>query len=83
MYVFGGVDQQQTRFNDLYRFNFQKREWTKVITSGCLPSPRTFHKIIGKGENIFLLGGYDGERRNDLHMIKLESQKEYEIPKSN
>lgn len=27
MYIFGGVDKNQTRYDDLYEFNFERREW--------------------------------------------------------
>ena len=44
MFVFGGVDKRQARFADLYEFNLDLRVWTSVVTSGDVPSARTFHR---------------------------------------
>jgi hypothetical protein len=34
-----------------------------------MPSPRSFHKIVNFENIIFLLGGLDGERKNDMFCI--------------
>jgi len=71
LYVFGGVNETQNRFNDFYRYHFIKREWSSLKVSGCTPSPRTFHKIVNFDNLLFLLGGTDGERKNDMYIIRL------------
>jgi N-acetylneuraminic acid mutarotase len=43
MFIFGGINTRQTKFNDLYEYHFPKREWKMVDTYGSTPSPRTFH----------------------------------------
>ena len=43
MFIFGGVDKNSTRFDDLLEYNFDKREWKIIETGGQVPTPRTFH----------------------------------------
>ncbi|CAD8099772.1 unnamed protein product [Paramecium sonneborni] len=69
MFLFGGVDHLQIRYNDLHQYNFKKREWIKINTSGSIPSARTFHKLVNLENQFFLLGGYDGQRLNDMYTI--------------
>jgi hypothetical protein len=69
MFVFGGVDDRKCRFNDLFSFHFQKREWQCVQVTGCIPSARTFHRLVSADTLILLLAGYDGERKNDVHAL--------------
>jgi len=71
MYVFGGVDTQQTWFDDLYSYDIEKRFWTKEIVTGEVPKARTFHWAIANGNIMYLLGGFDGSRLNDMHSIAL------------
>lgn len=37
MIIFGGVDTEQKRFNDLFSYEFDKRTWTTVSVSGNQP----------------------------------------------
>ncbi|KAM3138304.1 hypothetical protein pb186bvf_009580 [Paramecium bursaria] len=69
MYVFGGVDYQQIRYNDLHQYNFRKRQWSKITTTGVIPSARTFHKFVNIENHFFIIGGIDGIRLNDMHWI--------------
>lgn len=71
MYIFGGVDTQQVRFDDLYSYDIEKRFWTKEVESGVIPKPRTFHRAVCFGNIMYLLGGFDGSRLNDMHNIAL------------
>jgi tRNA wybutosine-synthesizing protein 3 len=43
MFVFGGIDQKQERFNDIHEYVFETQTWVRLITVGNAPSPRTFH----------------------------------------
>ena len=72
MFIFGGVDQNKKRFNDLFSFNFESREWMQIITHGCLPTPRTFHKFINSFNLLFIVGGYDGERKGDVYTLVID-----------
>lgn len=46
MFVFGGIDQYQERFSDIYEFVYDTQTWTRVITIGNPPSARTFHESV-------------------------------------
>jgi len=74
MFVFGGVDKRQARFADLCEFNFDLRSWARVKTYGDPPSARTFHRAVMYGGCMYILGGFDGTRRNDMYKIGLPEQ---------
>jgi hypothetical protein len=44
MFIFGGIDQQQERFNDIQEYNYHTRNWSRVVTIGNPPTSRTFHQ---------------------------------------
>mmetsp|Transcript_8304 Transcript_8304/g.16372 ORF Transcript_8304/g.16372 Transcript_8304/m.16372 type:complete len:738 (+) Transcript_8304:1846-4059(+) len=71
LFVFGGVDKQQVRYNDLYEFNTDTKEWSLKHASGQMPTSRTFHRALMHGDDMYILGGFDGKRQNDLYVIKL------------
>ncbi|CAK9021544.1 Leucine-zipper-like transcriptional regulator 1 homolog [Durusdinium trenchii] len=73
MVVFGGVDKSHNRFNDICVFDFDKLVWTEMPVSGAAkPSARTFHRAVCVGDQMLVMGGYDGEDRlNDMHAIHL------------
>jgi len=43
VFIFGGVDANMIRYNDLYEYNCETREWKFIETAGNTPSARTFH----------------------------------------
>lgn len=70
LFVFGGVDKQHCRYNDLQRLCLKTFTWTSVATNGFVPSSRTFHRAVSVGNLMYLLGGYDGtDRLHDLYSI--------------
>ena len=71
MFVFGGVDKKQDRFHDLWAFNFSGSTWEVVRTSGLPPSPRTFHRACMHNGCMYIFGGFDGNRLNDVWAIDL------------
>jgi len=71
MFIFGGVDKRQARFADLCEFNFDSRSWARVKTFGDPPSARTFHRAVMYGGAMYILGGFDGARRNDMYRISI------------
>lgn len=71
MYIFGGVDTTKQRFNDFYSYDVEKRLWIKEETMGDIPKARTFHRAVSFGNIMYLLGGFDGNRLNDMHIIAL------------
>jgi N-acetylneuraminic acid mutarotase len=72
MFLFGGVDKDHVRFNDLFRFDFATRSWEEIEATGIIPSSRTFHRCVVVGNKMYLLGGYDGDYRlNDVRSVYL------------
>lgn len=67
--VFGGVDNTQTRYNDIHTFNLSVKSWTRVIVPNEMPTPRTFHKSVVVNKQMFVVGGFDGEKLNDVWKI--------------
>ena len=72
MYVFGGVDRGQVRFNDVFEYSFKLKEWRRIIAGGEIPSPRTFHRAICYKAEMYIFGGYDSQRKNDLYALNLQ-----------
>ena len=71
LFIFGGVDKSQRRFNDLHEYNIQHKEWSIKRGGGDIPSQRTFHTALVHENCMFILGGFDGKRQNDLYFIQL------------
>lgn len=76
MFTFGGVDKAQYRFPDLHEYNFTSRHWSKVSTTSVQPSARTFHKTVVHEGYMYILGGFDGRRLNDMHRIMFRTKAE-------
>lgn len=71
IYIFGGVDTNQQRFNDIHQFDIEQRRFTKIDTTGDSPQPRTFHRAIIFKNIMYIIGGFDGQRLNDMHHVAL------------
>ena len=71
IYIFGGVDTNQQRFNDIHQFDIDQRRFMKIDTTGDSPQPRTFHRAIIFKNLMYIIGGFDGQRLNDMHHIAL------------
>ena len=52
IFIFGGINKEQRKFNDLYEYNVARKEWRLVQTCGTIPSPRTFHQIASVNNKI-------------------------------
>jgi N-acetylneuraminic acid mutarotase len=74
IYIFGGVNDQQVKFKELYEYDLGLKEWSRVESQGRTVSPRSFHKMIGVGCVMIVFGGIDDRKRNDLHAIKLSKK---------
>ncbi len=57
LFVFGGQDQSDNFYNQMYKFNTVTDTWTSVSTSGGPPAPRAYHSAVAIGSNIFIFGG--------------------------
>jgi N-acetylneuraminic acid mutarotase len=74
MFIFGGIDQQHERFNDILEFDFNTETWSNVVTEGTPPSPRTFHQALFYNGSIHIMGGFDGWKRNDMYKILIDNK---------
>lgn len=74
MFIFGGIDQTQERFNDINEFNFDSQTWTRVLAAGQTPSTRTFHESIMFKGVMYIFGGFDGMKRNDIYRILFDEE---------
>ncbi|XP_058833700.1 F-box only protein 42-like [Topomyia yanbarensis] len=58
MYVFGGASSYDTTFNDLWRFDLGRREWTRPISMGTYPSPKAGASLVCFENLLVLFGGW-------------------------
>lgn len=73
MYVFGGINLALKRFNDIHEYNFEMQTWTRRISLDIQPTSRTFHQaVILNDQWLFVFGGFDGMKRNDLYRARVE-----------
>ncbi len=75
LYFFGGYEKKHgIYYNDVFRYDIAKNEWTQLATHGAKPTARTDHTAILYEHSIYIFGGYDGQRRfNDLFLLDLET----------
>ena len=71
IFIFGGVDTSQQRFNDLFSYEVENRKWSCIDTTGVVPQQRTFHKTVIFNNIMYVVGGFDGTRLNDVYHIAL------------
>eukprot|EP00516_Mucochytrium_quahogii_P009441 CAMPEP_0203781450 /NCGR_PEP_ID=MMETSP0099_2-20121227/10244_1 /ASSEMBLY_ACC=CAM_ASM_000209 /TAXON_ID=96639 /ORGANISM=" , Strain NY0313808BC1" /LENGTH=464 /DNA_ID=CAMNT_0050682441 /DNA_START=423 /DNA_END=1820 /DNA_ORIENTATION=+ len=70
MLVFGGIDKDHHRFNDLLKFSYDTLKWEPFEVDGVQPTSRTFHRAVTVENSMYIFGGYDGsDRLNDLYSI--------------
>jgi len=69
--IFGGVNEFNEKFNELYILNFLEKKWSILFASGKYPSPRTFHNLAYFNNKIFLFGGFNNHVLNDVYSLVL------------
>lgn len=72
--IFGGVNSKKDRFNDLSIFETENKEYINIPAKGDVPTGRSFHRLLMVDSMLFMFGGLDGERQNDLYVLKLDLQ---------
>jgi len=73
MYIFGGINERQEKFNDLHQLNLQRWEWRQINTSNkTSPIERTFHQMESWGDKVLIFGGLAGYKLNDTHFIEVQ-----------
>lgn len=82
MYIFGGWNGRLS-CNDLYCFNFEKRKWKLVTTTGSAPSIRRAHGAVVHSHYMYIFGGYDirypASFYNQLYRLNLETHEWQEV----
>ena len=76
MFIFGGINQHQRKFNDMHEYNVVCKQWCLIETSGMIPSPRTFHQLTAVDNRLFLIGGSSTEKLNDVHSMAIYNLKD-------
>lgn len=57
--VFGGLD-KRIRYNDVWVYSTEDKEWTQVVLEGPCPEPRAHFTATKFGSKILIFGGYGG-----------------------
>lgn len=58
MFCFGGKNDQQVYFNDLWSLDLEKYEWTRMKRNyGDIPSKRAFHSAVVHDDKMYIVGG--------------------------
>lgn len=77
MIVFGGLGDGGERFNDLCVLDLATQEWSRPVTAGVVPEPRSHHGTVLYGDKLIVFGGLSGlsaERLNSIHILDLEKR---------
>lgn len=69
--LFGGINENNQKFNELYNFDFKLKKWTILFPSGEYPPSRTYHNMIYYNKSIFVFGGYSNTILNDCYVLNL------------
>jgi hypothetical protein len=63
LYLFGGIDSNPTRLNDLFKYDISANSWTTLSPTGGPPSARNLYgDLVEKDGVIYLFGGNDGAK---------------------
>uniref|UniRef100_A0AAF5PSP2 Kelch domain-containing protein family protein n=1 Tax=Wuchereria bancrofti TaxID=6293 RepID=A0AAF5PSP2_WUCBA len=63
MFMFGGFEEDSQRFSqETFAYNFKRRKWYELKTTGELPQWRDFHTACVINKKMYIFGG-----RSDLH----------------
>lgn len=76
MWVFGGVDEDNTYANSVYVYHFGTRSWRRLPCFGSRPAPRTRHAAtLYEARLMLVFGGCDrgGRCLDDLWVLDLDS----------
>ena len=71
LFIFGGrtgIDMGEGSLNDLHCFNTETLTWSEIKCQGQVPSARSYHAMVSRGQQLYLFGGCGAEGRlNDLY----------------
>jgi len=71
IYLFGGIDDEFRKLNDIFSFNLETKLWKRERTKGTSPSPRCDHVGVTYGNKIIFVGGSDEQMNflTDVHVF--------------
>merc|ERR1719265_969012 len=73
LYIFGGYG-GSGRLEDIFRFDFTSRCWSKVEAQGTIPAGRENNGAVVHGNKMYLFGGYSGFTwLNDFHSFNFDT----------
>lgn len=72
--LFGGINENNQKFNEIYYFEFNDKRWTILFPSGEYPSPRTYHNMVLCNQSILVFGGYSNVILNDCYILNLSEK---------
>ena len=69
-------------FRSIYELNYKTSTWTRLVTIGDAPSKRTFHQAAFFEGFMYIMGGFDGIKRNDVYRILIDEKfcPKYPVP---
>lgn len=71
LYFFGGVNNEQKKFNTLYEYDPEVREWAVIEGSGEIPTARSFLRVLPHQNLLVLAGGVDETKKNDVYLVSM------------
>jgi len=78
--LWGGFDGAKW-LNDMYEFDFTKKQWRTIHAQGNLPSVRSCPAWSKDDRHVYIQGGYDGvERKCDFYSCDLSTYTWMEMP---
>lgn len=81
--IFGGVNETNEKFNELYKMDINSKKWSVITPSGEYPAPRTYHNMCYIRNNIIVLGGYSNVPLNDSYSIYINPSQDEQIEGAN
>ena len=74
LYFFGGYSKQSAEYyDDLFKYDINRRRWETLPGTGDKPSKRTDHSMIIYGHSLYVYGGYDGQTRfGDIYKCSIQ-----------
>lgn len=75
MYIFGGVDDEINRLNDLWEFDLKKKTWKELKVDNA-PAPRNSHSATLYHNYMVVFGGMHDltKELNDLYAFDFKTQ---------
>jgi N-acetylneuraminic acid mutarotase len=77
MFIFGGRNNNDEYFGDIWVYSFVSQTWREIIPTGTTPRPRALHtaQIIDSGQYIFVYGGVNGlTLLHEIWMFNIEEE---------